>query len=71
MPDYDRMETGSVTALGDGWYYSSEINQKFRFGAKGEIVAEDGTVLAPAPFDKGDRDAAEGDGADSEEDTLP
>lgn len=65
----DRMETGSVTFLGDGWYYSSEINRKFRFGARGEIIAEDGTVLAPAPFDREGRDDSQGDGPDSEEDT--
>lgn len=67
------METGSVTFLGNGWYYSSEINRKFRFGLGGEILAEDGTVLAPSPFSSqgakhGD---PEGDGYDVEEDTLP
>jgi hypothetical protein len=72
--DHDHMETGSITALGNGWYYSSEINKKFRFGERGEVVTEDGTVLASAPLDKGGAvhgDDPEGDAADAEEDTLP
>lgn len=69
--DHDHMETGSITSLGNGWYYSSEINKKFRWGPRGEVIAEDGTVLAPAPFDKGAGRDSEGDGSDAEEDTLP
>lgn len=70
--DDDRMETGTITSLGNGWYYSSEINQKFRFGERGEIVSETGTVLAPAPSSQGaEYGDSQGDGSDAEEDTLP
>lgn len=66
--DSDHMETGSITSLGNGWYYSSEINRKFRFGERGEVVAEDGTVLAPAPLgEAAEHGDSEGDDDSSSE----
>jgi hypothetical protein len=65
------METGSIVALGNGWYYSTELEKKFRWGERGEVVAEDGTVLAPAPFDPGGVADDTDHGDDAEEDTLP
>jgi hypothetical protein len=50
MQNHDHMETGSITAVGGGWYWSDEIHKKFRWDEQGRVVDEEGNILVDAPY---------------------